>query len=296
MRFFCLLFLLGAAGAAQAQAGEFGVRYWYSEAKTTRSHNAQGLVPALGDPTSVLTYEGLNAHAVELHGRKNLAGRAFLKGYAGLGDIKRGSFDDEDFFRGQVKFSDSTSSVKGNRLSYASIDLGGDVWQFHNGSAGFFIGLHYWSERLDAYGAVFTVGPPGTIPDTVPVITNDITWRSLRLGLTSTGRLSPATRLGFEVAIVPHAKVHDDDSHWLRQGANDLGPAPNIFIEGTGYGAQLELELRHLMSATWEVGAGLRWWYLRARDGTREARDTAVPLKEVESQRGGLLLSLTRRW
>ena len=300
MRFFCFVFLLGAAGGAQAQpaaqSAEFGLRYWYSEAKTTRSHNAQGLVPALGDPTSVLTYEGLNAHALELHARKNLAGGGFIRGYAGLGDIKNGSFDDEDFFRGQVKFSDSTSSVNGNRLTYASIDVGGDLWQFRNGSAGVFIGLHYWSERLDAYGAVFTVGAVGPIPDAVPVITNDVTWRFLRAGLTSTGRLGPNTRLTFEAALVPYATVRDEDSHWLRQDASDLGPAPNIFIEGKGHGAQLELELRHQTSAAWEVGAGLRWWWLRARSGTREAAGISVPLKELESERGGLLLSLTRRW
>jgi hypothetical protein len=296
MRFFCFVFVLGAAGAAQAQAAEFGVRYWYSEGKTTRSHNAQGLVPSLGNPTSVLTYTNLDAHALELHGRKDFAGGGFVRGYAGLGDIKHGSFDDEDFFRGQVKLSDSTSTVKGDQLTYASIDLGSELWQFRNGSAGFFIGFNYWSERLDAYGARFTVGPPLTIPDSVLVITNDVTWRSLRVGLTSTGRLNPETRLRFDLALVPYAKVRDEDSHWLRQAPNDLGPAPNIFIEGKGYGAQLEMELHHQLSSAWELGAGLRWWWLRARDGTREAVGISVPLKELESERGGLMVSLTRRW
>ena len=45
-----------------------------------------------------------------------------------------------------------------------------------------------------------------------------------------------------------------------------LGPAPNIHIEGTGYGFQFEFELRHTLQAAWELGAGLRYWWLRAEE------------------------------
>ena len=306
MRRVCFAFLLGLAFTAHAQdaahSAEFGVRYWYSEGKSTRSHNAQGFAPSLGNPTSVLTYTNVDAHALELVARKNFNAGWFIKGNAGLGTITRGSFDDEDFFAGQLKFSDTTSSVQGNKLTYASVDLGRDLWRFHNGSAGLFIGYQFWRERLDAYGVVFTLtNPPTTLEgDSVPAISNETTWQALRLGFTSTGYLSPATRLTVEAVLVPYAKVRDEDSHWLRtdpsSGAFFLGPAPNIFMEGTGYGAQFELELRHQMSQSWEVGAGLRWWWLTARDGTREAVGTSVPLKELESQRGGLTLTLMRRW
>lgn len=293
---YCFVFLIAWSVAAQAQDAEFGARYWYSGATTTRSHNAQGAVPSLGNPTSVLTYEELNAHAVELHGRKSLGEGWFLRGKVGLGSITRGSFDDEDFFAGQIKFSDSTSAVKGNKLQYATLDLGRDLWQFRNGTAGLLIGYHYWSERLDAYGAVFTVGGGGTIPESEPVITNEVTWRSLRLGFTATSRLSSRTRLTLDAVFVPYAHVRDEDSHWLRQDPGDLGPAPNIFIEGRGHGVQLDLELRHLFAKAWEVGAGLRHWWLRSRSGNREAVGTRVPLSEIESQRTGFTFGLTRRW
>src|SRR3954454_1842195 len=110
MRFadFNPLFSMGLA--ARAQGDEFGARYWYSESTTTRSHNAQKADPTLGNPTSVLTYEDLEAHALELHGRKRLSNGGFIKGYAGLGNIKSGSFDDEDFNAGQVKKQDTTST------------------------------------------------------------------------------------------------------------------------------------------------------------------------------------------
>lgn len=296
MRFASFIFFCALSAVARAQGDELGVRYWYSESKTTRSHNAQGLVPSLGNPTSVLTYEDLKTHAVELHGRKGLGGGGFIRGNLGLGEIKSGSFDDEDFFAGQLKFSDSTSTVKGNWLRYGTIDLGRDLWRFSNGTAGIFVGYGYWSERLDAYGAVFTVGSTARIADAVPVITNEVKWHALRAGFAGTWQLSGPTRIMLDAAFVPYAHVHDDDSHWLRQSPNDLGPAPNIQIQGNGYGLQLDLELRHAIQSAWELGAGLRYWWLRSRDGTRSAAGTSVPLSELESQRFGLLLSLTHRW
>jgi hypothetical protein len=301
MRLACLVLLSGLSLAASVQGDELGVRYWYSSAASTRSHNAQGADPTIGNPTSVLTYRDLQAHALELHGRKRLSNDGFIKGYAGLGDIKSGSFQDEDFDAGQVKSQDTTSTVKGNYLRYATIDFGGDVWRFHNGTVGLFVGYQYWRERLDAYGVVFNVPPGGrTEGDSVPVITNDTTWQSLRVGLTSTAQFESRTRLVVEGALVPYATVRDEDSHWLRVNPPDpkffLGPAPNIHMKGTGYGFQFEAELRHVVQRDWEVGAGLRYWWLRANDGTRTALGSSVPLSELSSQRGGFMLSVTRKW
>ncbi len=298
---FLLLFSLSLA--AHAQGGDLGVRYWYSESKSTRSHNAQGLVPSLGNPTSVLTYEDVETHAFELHGRKNFGQGWFLKGNVGLGDTSSGSLDDEDFNRGQAKFSDTTSKVKGDWLRYATIDIGRDLWRSRNGSSGgLFVGYSYWAERLDAYGIVVTVPrpvPPDNgrrLPDSTLVITNETTWQALRVGFAAKWQLGAPTRLLLDAAFIPYAKVRDEDSHWLRQSPNDLGPAPNIHMKGEGYGLQMDLELRHAIAAAWELGAGLRYWWLRATDGTRSAVGISVPLSELESQRFGLLLSVTHRW
>lgn len=282
--------------SAHAQSWELGARYWYSQATTTRSHNAQGAVPSLGNPTSVLTYTNLDAHALELHGRKDFGSRGFLRANAGLGEITRGSFDDEDFFAGQVKFSDSTSRVKGKRLAYATLDIGRELWSFRNGTAGLFAGYNHWTERIDAYGATFTVGGGAEIPAAVPVITNEVTWQSLRVGLTATTHMTAQTRLSLDAAWVPYARVRDEDSHWLRQAPSDLGAAPNILVDGRGQGVQLDLALRRQLSDRWEFGAGLRYWRLRATTGSRVAAGTSLPLNQIESQRGGVLVDLTRRW
>jgi len=302
MRFASLVLLLCLSLAARAQGDELGVRYWFSEGSSTRSHNAQGLVPSLGNPTSVLTYEDVKTHALELHGRKNLGPRWFFKGNVGLGDTVSGSFDDEDFNRGQVKFSDTTSSVKGNWLKYATIDVGRDLWRSSGSSGGLFVGYGYWAERLDAYGLLVTVPrpvPPDNgrrFPDSTLVITNETTWRALRVGFAGKWQFGAATRLVLDAAFIPYAEVRDEDSHWLRQSPSDLGPAPNIHMEGTGYGLQLDLELRYVIQNAWELGGGLRYWKLRATDGTRSAVGISVSLSELESQRFGLLLSVTRRW
>lgn len=296
MRGLALCVLAVFALAAQAQAWEAGARYWFSKSSTTRSHNAQAVAPSLGNPTSVLAYDNLNAHAIELHARKGFGGAWFARANAGLGWITRGSFDDEDYFAGQIKFSDSTSSVRGNRLAYGGIDVGRNLWRSRHGVAGLFVGYHHWHERLDAYGATFTVGGGAAIPSSDRVITNEVTWRSLRIGIASAAQLSPSSRLSLDAAWLPYAKVRDEDSHWLRQDPGDLGPAPNIFIDGRGHGLQLDLEWRHALRDDWEVGAGLRHWWLRARSGSRDAAGLSVPLTELESQRTGVTVGLTRRW
>jgi hypothetical protein len=233
---------------------------------------------------------------VELHGRALFPGGWFARGAAGIGSIRHGMFDDEDFLAGQIKFSDSTSTVKGNDLRYVTLDVGQELWRMRNGSAGVFVGFHYWRESLDAFGASFTVGGVPTIPDSEIVITNEVTWRALRAGITSTARLDARTRFSVDAALVPYAKVRDEDSHWLRQDPSDLGTAPNIFIDGRGYCFEVDLELRHELGDAWEIGAGFRYWLLRASDGTREAVGIGVPLRELESQRGGLTLGVARRW
>ena len=61
---------ISCAAAAQeppaAPRGDLGVRYWISSGETKRAHNAQSFDPSLGNPTSVLLYENLDANTIEL--------------------------------------------------------------------------------------------------------------------------------------------------------------------------------------------------------------------------------------
>lgn len=294
--FFCLL--SAAAGPAQAQDLELGLRYWISTGVTQWGHNAQQINPINGNPTSTLTYEGATGHAIELHARKNFGEGWFARGNAGLGEIRKGTLTDEDFAVGQLKFSESSSSVKGNRLVYATLDIGRDLWVLNGGSGtiGLFAGYHHWSERLDAYGASWPVNFLFGFPDlgnSVPLISNEVTWNSLRVGVTWNTSINPKTRFSLDAAWLPHATLRNEDSHWLR---SDFGPAPNVFIKGRGHGFQLDLELRRQLSDHWEAGAGLRHWWIESRKGDVSTVTFTAPLVELESQRTGLTLSLTRRW
>jgi hypothetical protein len=285
---------LGEEAPPAAQRGELGMRYWLSTGETKNSHNAQAASPALGNPTSVLTYDNLDAHVLELFGRVNFAGNGFLKGNLGVGRINTGSFDDEDYLAGQFKFLDTTSSVTEGTISYGTIDLGIVPWSRGRSTLGLFLGYNQWTEDVDAYGLTQTADPlgvgGGNLPDSVLVISNKAKWDSLRIGLAANLAFSERGQLAVDLAYVPHGKVRNEDSHYLRP---DLGPVPNVIKEGVGTGVQLDLELRYAVSPRTLLGAGLRYWHLEVDHGT----DNAVfPVVELISERFGVTLFVARTW
>jgi hypothetical protein len=295
---------LAAPAAAQdewplARRGDLGVRWWASSGETKRSHNAQVLDPSLGNPTSVLLYENLDANTLELFGRQSFRTNLFLKGTIGVGQINRGSFDDEDFFAGQVKFSDTTSSVTQGRIGYGTLDLGYQ-WVLGEGAValGVFGGFTQWTENVDAYGATDHLGfVGGDISRDVKVISNKVRWRGLRAGVGTEVVFGGRLRLSADVAAVPYAEVRNEDSHHLRA---DLGPVPNIILEGEGWGVQADAELRYEIRRRTELGVGVRYWHMEINDGTRQVPNLAgfpeLPLVELYSTRYGVTLSLRRTW
>jgi len=289
--------LILAASLARAES-DLGVRYWASTGMTRWAHNAQGADPTLGNPTSILTYDNLYANTFELYGRWTFDDRWFVKGNLGVGRINTGNFDDEDYFAGQVKFSDTTSSVKGDRITYGTFDFGRDVWTSSSGwnAIGVFAGWQRWAERANAYGATPTVGPVPEISNNVPVISNEVIWTSFRLGLAARGAVSRDLRLIAELALVPYTRMRNEDSHYLRQNPNDLGPVPNVINEGSGTGVQAELELRWTVYEHYELGFGGRYWRLKTTKGTNRIAGGTFPLVFQESERTGVTLSLSRRW
>jgi len=298
---FALVFSANAFGEEAlpaAQRGELGVRWWVSTGETKLSHNAQGLDPTLGNPTSVLVYENLDANVLEIFGRQNFRNNLFLKGTLGIGEVNRGAFDDEDFNAGQVKFSDTTSSVTQGRIGYGTLDLGYQ-WVLREGAVtlGVFGGFGQWTEDYDAYGASDHLGfIGGDISRDVNVISNKVRWRALRVGFAGNFVFGRA-RLSLDLAAVPYAQMRNEDSHHLR---SDLGPVPNIIDEGEGWGAQLDAELRYEIMRRTELGVGLRFWYMEVRDGTTDFKNhpgaAEAPLVDFYTWRTGVTISLRRTW
>jgi hypothetical protein len=304
MRIRVLSVLLAISSGAIAQdewpvsrRGELGVRWWVSTGETKISHNAQVLNPAFGNPTSVLVYENLDANTFELFARQNLRNDLFLKVLFGAGQINRGSFDDEDFSAGQIKTSDTNSSVTQGRIGYGIVDFGYH-WVFGEGAVtlGVFGGFAQWVEDYDAYGSTTTVGNIPNLSRDINVISNKVRWRALRAGFAGQFALGRA-RLGVDLALVPYGRLHNQDSHHLR---DDLGPVPNIIDEGEAWGVQFDAELRYELMRRTEIGVGWRFWYLEVRDGTTDFRNfnfaEEAPLVDFYTRRYGLTFSLRRTW
>lgn len=284
---------------APAEHGEFGVRYWLSTGETKRSHNAQGLDPSVGNPTSVLLFENLDANVVELFARQSFRRNWFLKAQLGIGRINRGSFDDEDFLAGQVKFSDTTSSIPQGSLGYGSFDVGYQ-WVLGPGRAtvGVFAGYGQWREQVDAFGATDHLGfVGGDISRDVAVVSNAVVWKALRVGFAGSFVLGGKSRLVVDLAAVPYAEYTDEDSHHLR---DDLGPVPNIILEGRGVGAQLDAELRYEILPRTELALGARYWHMKSTDGHRQLPNIPgfpeVPVGELYTKRVGVTLGLSHLW
>ena len=183
-----------------------------------------------------------------------------------------GVFRDEDFNAGQIKFSDTTSSVTGGRIGYGALDIGRADWVFNTERLAVvpFVGYGQWSETVDAYGATDHLGfIGGDIPHNVLVITNKVVWKALRVGVAAQLDIGPRTRLDVDLALIPYGKVRNDDSHHLRTSPSDLGPVPNIVLEGEGRGVQADVELRHEVRRHTQIGIGVRYWHLDAYEGER---------------------------
>ena len=284
---------------------ELGVRYWLSTGETKHAHNAQGVAPSFGNPTSVLLYENLDANALELFGRETFAGDWFLKGFVGVGRINTGSFDDEDFRAGQEKFSDVTSSVSSGWLSYGVLDVG-HQWVLKQGAVnlGVFAGYGQWTEEVDASGASDHLGfIGGDIDGSINIISNKLIWRALRIGFVGRVMLGSRVRLGVDLALIPYAQYRNEDSHHLRTDPNRvdfLGPVPNIILEGDGRGVQLDAEVGYEVVRRTVLALGWRYWYMESTDGRRSVPGVAGaaehPVTELYSKRTGLTASLRHLW
>ena len=133
------------------------------------------------------------------------------------------------------------------------------------------------------YGVTDALGFVGPVAHDVKVITNKVTWKSLRVGFAGNLALTERMRLDLDLALVPYSKVRNDDSHFLRQDPTDLGPAPNIIIEGEGRGVQLDAELRYEIVRRTDLGLGVRFWYLEANKATMTVE--ALGSDSIDGQR-----------
>jgi hypothetical protein len=279
-------------------AFEGGARYWYSSGSVNFGFANSN--PIAGDPTSTIDWNGTTGHSGELFGRLDYRPAGlFVKGV-----ISGGTMEDRDFLSGQYSFSDTSSGINGNSLSYGIVDFGATYNVPYAGVRfGAFVGYHYWHEQLtanglrcnpdDVGGAV--CGSPGQwiAPANVQVMSYEPTWNALRIGGDAQIKFRDRWTLSAEVAGVPYAQLINDDSHFLR---TDLGPVPNIIDKSTsGYGAEAEMFVNYALTPRIEIGAGLRYWGLFVMGGTSQFGPSFTPdypLRTFSEQRYGVLLQI----
>jgi hypothetical protein len=289
---------------------EFGLRYWWSTGKTRFDINSSRLDPSFyGSPSSTLTYDNMHGNAGELFFRAENEKQLFFKGFVGGGGLDGGSLDDQDFFAGQVKFSDTYSKIEGDSLFYTTLDLGKRFTVATRGPQQFdigpFVGVNYWQETADAYGARCNAddvggeycGQPGTmeLPFGSKVITNEPRWVSLRVGTELRAKLFRRLTLIGDAAVLPVAYLSNEDSHYFR---SDLGATPNIKDSGTGWGYQLQAAAQFDVTPNWAISGGVRYWYATT-DGSADfvhVPDGDVALQNFTSERLGFFGDVTYKF
>jgi hypothetical protein len=239
---------------------EFGARYWYSSGKLSKDLFTVGEAGLI----SSLTYNGLTGHAAELFGSAKQIDGLFVNWNAGLGKITAGRLTDQDFppfFPGP--FSSTISDQGDGSLGYATFDLGYNFVNSNTWTVGLFAGFNFFRESVNALGCVQSAGNPDVCVPGIQgaglTITERADWWSARLGVAADWIPLPRFKLSGNVAWVPFTRLEAIDTHVLRPDL--LGGIPE---SGHGSGVQVEGIASYAFTDSFNVGVGVRYWYLQA--------------------------------
>jgi opacity protein-like surface antigen/outer membrane protease len=276
--------------AAPGWEFEAGARYWYSRGKFQKDLGST-TDPALADMlNSRLTYNS-TANAGEFFGRVEAPVNIFVKGNIGLGSLAGGQLYDEDWviFGGTVPYSNTLSDPVKGKINYATLDLGYDFFRGPGYKLGGFAGYNYYRENKSAYGCNQIANPLSdcvpAISSSVLVITEDDTWKSLRVGVNGQVMIGDQLKLEADAAYLPYVKFSGTDDHVLR----DLVSPESA----TGRGVQLEGILSYLVTDRFSLGVGGRYWAMwTTKDAITEFGDAPCPCQTqpAKTDRYGVFL------
>lgn len=212
---------------------------------------------------SRLIFSSLTSVSEEMFARIEHKSGLFMKGYLGSGSILNGHLNDEDF-PALYAYSNTLSSAIGN-LSYATVDAGYSF--LNNGAAkvGAFVGYNYYSQNINVYGCKQIAGdlvcvPSGTLSGFLG-LSEDDTFNSLRIGLSSQLPINNNFSINSDLAYIPVVVFDGLDMHNARQL---VGPEHS----NRGDGAMLETTLNYQLSDSWSAGLGGRYWMWNMRNGS----------------------------
>jgi outer membrane protein W len=91
--------------------------------------------------------------------------------------------------------------------------------------------------------------------------------------------------------------MHNEDSHWLRTGASQLGPAPNVIMDGDGFGFQGQLGLEYFLTPRLAMNLDFRYWSLMSdgeiTTGVSTSSPSTFPLNDLDTTRYGVQMGVT---
>ena len=96
----------------------------------------------------------------------------------------------------------------------------------------------------------------------------------------------------FDFAAIPYTDMHNEDSHLLRTSVSDLGPTPNIIMDGSGYGFEGEIGFKYLFSDNLTAAFDIRYWKLMSDGeitlGPQSNSPSTFPLNDLDTYRFGV--------
>lgn len=301
---------------------DIGLSEWFSQGETVWSHNASGLDPNLGNPSSKLKYKDTGTNVTEIRARAQFKDKLFVRGAFGYGAIGGGRLTDDDFLSaqgaatqgatvsGEHRFSRTYSDIGGDNLWYLNGDLGVTTHQFpdNKGSLGVFVGWQYWRERHVASGITqvecttpptnpsYGCSPAGTVRfRNREVITNTATWVSGRFGGEVKYKLDPRVSIEANIALL-FSYLNNEDVHHLR---TDLAQDPSFRMTGFGIGTNSDLNLRVRLWNQLFLTGGYRIWWNRVLTGDQwklygdDGSSVSAPLTLFQTIRHGPTVGLT---
>jgi len=291
---------------------ELSVRSWmFTAGNTTWSHDASGLDPRLGDPTSELMYKDNDTHIIELGGRLNFGLRGFLQAEGGFSvSFDRGLLVDDDHTAvgGQHLFSRTHSDLSGSGTQYVTLNLGVRALEFaeSRGYLEVFGGLQYWRTKYEAIGVRQVVCNSSGIPGLsctpnftlsgVLAISNTTHWFTpIHVGFNSEYRLIPRVSLNLTAAVSPVSILYNEDVHHLR---SDLQQDPSFSMWGVGVSANSSVGLKFLVTRHLALTGGYRVMWNRTYAGEWEnhplgSGSETAPLTGFQTIRHGVMVGLT---
>lgn len=236
---------------------------------------------------SRLTYDGMKTNGAELFGRIDAPFNVMVKGMVGTGN-GGGHMNDEDWdipagggFPVDIPYSNTLSDVD-NKIRYATIDVGYDLWRNPQHRLAWFIGYSFFHQNMQGFGCTQIANPNSDcvppLPTSLLAITEVDQWNAMRLGAVADLMLAPGLKLTAEAAYLPFVSFTGADDHVLRALYSPEW--------GEGIGVQLEGVLSYAVTDWFSVGVGGRYWSMWTTQGNVDFgnQDIIVPMRFAAEQ------------